>query len=121
MSDRSGSTRISLRVASLALLLLAIGCDSVLPKRTEGEKLYRKHCAECHGVDGAGNTIRSMADSNTDLLDDSWRHTTGVSGVQEVLAQDLVFKHPTFSRRLTSKEIRAIAGHVYVLRGERRP
>ena len=104
------------------LIVLALGlggCNEILPKRTPGEKLYSKHCSECHGVDGAGQTIRSMGDSYADLLDDSWRHGWGGSGMQSVLSEDLVFDHPTFSKRLSREEIKQVVDHVMVLRADK--
>ena len=114
---RVPSNRFWIPIWSLLILSL-VGCDEILPKRSAGEKLYRKHCSECHGADGAGQTIRSMGESYADLLDDSWRYTGSGSGVQSVLAQDLVFDHPTFSQRLSGEEIRQITKHVIFLRGE---
>jgi len=109
-----------LRVPILGLLILTLcGCGEILPKRTAGEKLYGKHCSECHGVDGVGQTIQTMGDSYSDLVDDSWRHAGDAPGMRSVLSQDLVFDHPTFSKRLSSDEIKQIADHVMVLRGER--
>ena len=109
-----------LRVPILGLLILTLcGCEEILPKRTAGEKLYGKHCSECHGVDGVGQTIQTMGDSYSDLVDDSWRYAGDAPGIRSVLSQDMVFDHPTFSKRLSSDEIKQIADHVIVLRGER--
>jgi mono/diheme cytochrome c family protein len=103
-----------------ALLLLTLaGCDEILPKRTVGEKLYRKHCSDCHAADGAGQTIRSMGETYADLLDDTWRYAGDAPGIRTVLSQDLVFDHPTFSQKLSSEEIKQITEHVLTLRGER--
>lgn len=103
----------------VALAWWLIGCSEMLPQRTPGEKLYRRHCAECHGLNGSGQTVRSMGDPNADLLDDSWRHAGDAPGLVSVLTQDLVFEHPTFSQRLSSQEARQIVDHLLTLRGER--
>ena len=118
MSNPRSSSRALFRVGPVLMGLLLAGCGAVLPQRPEGEKLYRKHCAECHGVDGAGQTLKSMGDNNADLLDQSWRHGLGPSGIETVLSQDLVFEHPTFSRKLSSEQIKQIGRHVRKLRGE---
>ena len=102
----------------LALLGVALsGCDEVLPKRSQGEKLYRKHCADCHGVDGSGNTISYMGNQYADLLDDSWRHGSDAGSIHSVLRQELVFRHPSYDD-LSDEQIRQITKHVLALRGE---
>lgn len=100
-------------------MLLLVGCDQILPKRSAGEKLYRKHCANCHGVDGSGNTITSMGDPNANLLDNDWRHAGDAHGIEAVIHQRLVFEHPDFSE-LSGTEVKQIVNHVLALRGERR-
>jgi len=100
----------------LLLTLVVCSCSEVFPKRSPGEKVYRKHCSECHGVDGAGETIRSMGHDKTNLLDESWRYAMGASGIEMVLTQDLVFEHPTFSERLSPQEIKEVGRYIRTLR-----
>ena len=78
--------RISgLGLAMMILLVCGLaGCDTILPKRTPGQKLYSKHCSECHGVDGGGQTIRSMGETYSDLLDDAWRYAGDAPGMRTV-------------------------------------
>ena len=108
---------------SLFLLLIAsvltAGCDELLPKRSAGEKLYRKHCADCHGVDGSGNTIGYMGNEHADLLDDRWKHGGDPSAIHWVLRNELVFRHPSYMD-LTDQDIRQITDHILHLRGETR-
>ena len=119
MQDRFDFTG-RVRLPTLGILILTLwGCEEILPKRTPGQKLYGKHCSECHGVDGVGQTIQTMGESYSDLVDDSWRYAGDALGMRSVLSQDMVFDHPTFSKRLSSEEIRQIVDHVIVLRGER--
>lgn len=101
------------------LLVLLGGCSELFPKRTPGEKLYRKHCSDCHGVDGGGHTVRSMGNPDANLLDQRWRHAGDPTGMETVILDSLVFEHPTFDS-LSSKEVRQIVDHVLKLRGELR-
>jgi mono/diheme cytochrome c family protein len=108
------------RWLTLTMLVLALGgCSEIFPKRSPGEKLYRKHCADCHGINGSGHTVSSMGDPNANLLDDNWKHPGDAAGMETVLRNDLVFEHPT-KDRLSNEEIKQIVTHVLSLRGERR-
>ncbi len=108
------------RGLALAILVLSLGgCSELFPKRTPGEKLYRKHCADCHGIDGGGHTIRTMGDPDANLLDDRWKYPGDASGMETVILQALVFEHPTFDK-FSREEVKQIVDHVFSLRGERR-
>ena len=100
-------------------IMLLVGCDQILPKRSPGEKLYRKHCANCHGIDGAGSTVSNMGDLHANLLDNDWRYAGDAGGMESVINQRLVFEHPNFEE-LKGPEVRQIVDHVLELRGERR-
>lgn len=112
----------SSRSAALLLvgaLLFVFGCGDLLVKRSVGEKLYRKNCADCHGLDGIGQTIRYMGNPNANLTDSSWKYGGGDSvAIQNVLLQGLVERHPSSLQRLQPSEVKAIAGWVLELRGE---
>lgn len=112
----------SSRSAALLLvgaLLFVFGCGDLLVKRSAGEKLYRKNCADCHGLDGIGQTIRYMGNPNANLTDSSWKYGGGDSvAIQNVLLQGLVERHPSSLQRLQPSEVKAIAGWVLELRGE---
>ena len=100
-------------------LLFVCGCGDLFVKRSPGEKLYRKNCADCHGLDGKGHTIRYMGNPNANLADSSWKYGGGDSvAIQNVLFQGLVERHPSSLQKLQSNEVKAIAGWVLELRGE---
>ena len=103
----------------VVLALWLSGCGELIPQRSPGEKLYRKHCADCHGIDGAGHTIRTMGDSHSNLIDDLWRHAGDPSGIENVIQNQMVFEHPTFGK-LERQDIKQIVDHILRLRGERR-
>jgi cbb3-type cytochrome c oxidase subunit III len=105
--------------AALLLGSLALGaCHDLLPHRSEGEKLYRKHCAECHGVDGSGNTPRFMGNGWADLLDSNWKLGGDKDSMANTVRNGVFGQMPGYSQKLSDKEIRAVVDHVRVLRGE---
>lgn len=100
-------------------LLLGLGCGDLVPKRSTGEKLYRKYCADCHGLDGAGQTIRYMGNPRADLTDGSWKSGGGDSvAIQQTVRQGLVERHPASLQRLDQGQVKEISDWVLELRGE---
>ena len=113
------------RSPGLVLLLLAGaalgGCEELedrFSNRSPGERLYRKLCAECHGVDGAGDTPRFMGNASADLMDDSWEHGGGDAGGIEAVVRDGVFGQMPAYPDLTPEEMRQLVDYVLKLRGE---
>jgi cytochrome c oxidase cbb3-type subunit 3 len=112
------------RFVLFTLLLAAAvglgGCEELFPHRSEGERLYREHCANCHGLDGAGNTPRYMGNAYADLKDDQWKYGGDPDSMQSVVEAGIFGQMPKFDQ-LSAKEIRAVVDHVRVLRGEKSP
>lgn len=111
--------RYALFTFALTAAVALAGCDSLpFPRRSQGEKVWRKHCAHCHGITGNGETPGTMGEQYAGLLDDVWR-TGGNDGAMETVIRDGVFgKMPGFPQ-LTPDEVRAVIDHIHVLRGER--
>jgi mono/diheme cytochrome c family protein len=105
-----------------AALLVAVagaalaGCN-LLPQRSEGEKLWRARCAECHGLDGSGNTPMYMGQPNADLLDDGWEHG-GEPGSWEIVIREGLFGQMPGNPDLTREQVRALVQYLRQLRGE---
>jgi len=93
---------------------LAAGCV----ERSPGEALYRRHCAECHGVDGSGNTVRYMGNQWANLLDDSWQTAEGDEYSLGRVVREGVFAKMPGNAELSDAEVREIVGWVFHLRGE---
>ncbi|MEM7051388.1 MAG: c-type cytochrome [Acidobacteriota bacterium] len=99
---------------------LAVGltaCD-LLPKRSLGEQVWRKRCAECHGLDGAGNTPRYMGQPYADLLDDSWNYGSDEVAIESAIRDGILGKMPP-SPELSRDEVRAVMEYLKELRRNR--
>jgi|CXWL01.1.fsa_nt_gi mono/diheme cytochrome c family protein len=104
------------------LLLVGVaattGACELFRERPPGEVLYRKYCADCHGLDARGNTPRYMGNANADLRDGNWKHSGGdAQGIEDTVKAGIFGKMPGFSY-LTDKDITLIADWVLHLRGE---
>lgn len=107
------------RVSALLLLPAVLFLSAACTQRSPGEKLYRRHCADCHGLDGAGHTVEYMGRPEANLLDDEWVHGGDPTSILGVLQSRAVGDHPDFSE-LSSQELRQIVDHLRQLRGEKR-
>jgi mono/diheme cytochrome c family protein len=113
---------MKLRTLAFLIVLAAVAyygsdlLDTVL-KRSPGEKVWRKHCAECHGVDGAGNTPGYMGETYADLRDDLWRAGGNDGAFESVITSGVFGKMPP--TQLTPGELRAVVAYIHELRGER--
>jgi mono/diheme cytochrome c family protein len=89
----------------------------IVVKRSPGEKVWRRHCAECHGVDGAGNTPGYMGETYADLKDGLWRAGGNDGAWESVITSGVFGKMPP--TQLTPGELRAVVAYIHELRGER--
>lgn len=103
------STAAGLAAAAAALLLLAAGCgpggaDAGDPTRT----LYRRHCAACHGPDGAGGQVGQL---HVPSLREGRAH-----GYTEQQLFEQIYAGrggmPPFKYTLTDEQMRALARFV---------
>lgn len=101
-----------------ALLALGGGACGLLTERPLGERLWRDRCADCHGIDARGNTVRFMGNPWADLTDEMWRTAGDPDTVAEVTRAGIVGLMPP-SDDLTAEEMSALLDWLYYLRGER--
>jgi mono/diheme cytochrome c family protein len=96
--------------------LLLAGCNELFPHRSEGEKLYREHCADCHGLDGRGNTVREMGQPYADLTDDSWKFGGEDSSIANAIREGSFGLMPAYQEKLNEQQIQALVAYLKVLR-----
>jgi cbb3-type cytochrome c oxidase subunit III len=98
-----------------ALALLG-GCDQLFPHRSPGERLYLDNCADCHGVDGRGNTVREMGQPYADLTDDVWKFGGDDTSVANAIREGSFGLMPAFQEKLSDQQIQALVSYLKVLR-----
>jgi mono/diheme cytochrome c family protein len=113
------SHRLLLPALTAAGLLLFAGCDLIL-HQSEGEKLWRAKCADCHGLDGSGNVPKYMGNYKADLIDDTWEHGSD-PGDWEAIIRDGVLAEMPANPDLTSQQVDALVHFMRVLRHEEQP
>lgn len=105
------------RALALAAALAAAGCGA-LGSRSPGEKIWREKCADCHGIDGAGNTPRFLGNPYADLVDDRWKGYGGDrAGLEASIREGSFPDMPAFDE-LSPAQMRALLDHLAALRGE---
>jgi len=107
--------------AWIAVLALGAGagCKNLFPHRSQGETLWRKQCADCHGLDGAGNTAQYMGNPWADLTDDHWKTGGGDESSFESVVHEGVFGEMRGFPELSHQEILALYEYLRVLRHEK--
>jgi len=108
--------------AGFALVLAAVvltGCEDLVNRfsnRPPDEKLWRQHCAKCHGIDGSGNTPAYMGNSYADLTDNVWRSGGSEISIGRAIREGIFGEMPGFRQQLTEKEMDLLVGYVRRLR-----
>ena len=116
MNGRTAS--LGLAVGLTLTLGLLTACNVLFPHRSEGEQLYRKHCAECHGLDARGDTVGYMGNAYADLTDNLWKHGGDDDSIAQII-HDGIFAEMPEHPELTFQQRMAIVSHLRVLRHEK--
>jgi cbb3-type cytochrome c oxidase subunit III len=113
-----GAVAAALAVLVVAGALLG-GCQQLFPHRTQGEELYRKHCADCHGLDGRGNTVRDMGQAFADLTDDNWKNGGDDTSIGNSIREGSFGLMPGFQEKLDDQQIQALVAYIRILQHQR--
>ena len=81
-----------------------------------GTRVYRRHCAACHGDDGAGRTRFGRSRPFANLVDGVHRHPSDPASVKRLLLEgDPASPMPPFAGKLSDEEVDAVLRHVETL------
>ena len=110
--------RDSVAATLLACLSGALlgGCSKLFPHRAPGEQLYVDHCADCHGLDGRGNTAREMGQPYADLTDDVWKFGGDDTSIANAIREGSFGLMPGFQQQLNDQQIQELVAYLRVLR-----
>ena len=108
-------------LATIALLAIAFslgGCDMLVPKRSLGEQVWRKNCAECHGLNAEGKIPKYRRYEFANLLDDYWENGGDEASIENSIVEGIFPLMPEFPD-LTYEERRAVIEYLRELRAGR--
>jgi cytochrome c oxidase cbb3-type subunit 3 len=108
-----GAAAVALLAGALATLLG--GCDKIFPHRSQGEQLYVDNCADCHGIDGRGNTAREMGQAYADLTDDVWKFGGDDSSIANAIREGSFGLMPGFQQKLSDQQIQTLVAYLRIL------
>ena len=114
MPTRTLGARLALAVVCATPLLA--GCEQPSPE----EVLWRKQCADCHALDGSGNTARFMGNHWANLLDNAWKSSGSDEYSITAEIREGVFGQMPGNSELSDEEVSQIVGWLFHLRGENR-
>lgn len=105
-------------LACLAVLAGALlgGCGKLFPHRAPGEQLYSDNCADCHGLDGRGNTVREMGQPFADLTTEASKFGTDDASIANAIREGSFGLMPGFQQKLNDQQIQALVAYLRVLR-----
>ncbi|HEY6806092.1 MAG TPA: c-type cytochrome [Pyrinomonadaceae bacterium] len=107
---------------SLALLCagswFAVFSATVRPgsqRLPDGDALFLKNCASCHGKDGRAKTFKAKFNHARNLADPRWQAAISDEHVYESILHGKE-KMPAFGKKLTADEVAALVTYVRMLK-----
>lgn len=97
---------------ALVSVVLALAAPAVY---ADGEALYAKSCASCHGKDGTGNTKmgkKAGAKDYTTAEGQKWSDAEGVKAILEGVKEDGKSKMKAFSGKVTEAEAKELVAYI---------
>ena len=103
----------------IAVALIATGASSGCTTDPDpAARVWKRRCAACHGLDGAGRTRFAEGRPFADLTDGRWKHGADREGLRRLVAEgDPASPMPPFAGTLSPAEIDAIVEWTLALAG----
>lgn len=84
----------------------------------DGQELYKKHCAICHGNDGKGKTDLGEGLGARDFTDKTWQDSITDEEIVEQITNGTPEKMFPFKDKLTPEEMKALVPVVRAFSGK---
>jgi mono/diheme cytochrome c family protein len=99
-------------VVVLSLVIVgALLLTSGMAAGEEGQSLYDKKCAMCHGKDGVA---KKLAEGSANLNDPEWQEKSTLEEIIRVTTEG-VNKMPAYEEKLTPEQIKLVAEYIKTL------
>ena len=85
------------------------------PRLRDGDALFLKNCASCHGKDGRARTFKAKFNHARDLTDPKWQETITDEHMYETILHGKE-KMPAFGKKLADNEVAALVTYVRMLK-----
>ena len=109
----------SLLLLASALIHIAHSRDASEPaapqRRQDGNDLFLKNCAACHGKDGRAKTFKAKFNHARNLTDPAWQASSTDEHIYESILKGKK-KMPAFEKKLSKDEIGALVTYVRMLK-----
>ncbi len=87
----------------------------VTQKLADGDALFRKNCAGCHGKDGRSRTFKAKFNHARDLTDAKWQAAINDEHMYQSILRGKG-KMPAFEKKLSENEAAALVTYVRMLK-----
>jgi len=98
------------------LTILLFTASRVVAADVDRKAVYAKHCTNCHGEDGHGQTPAGKALKTVSLVDPQWATPDALPKIESAV-RDGVPRMPAMKAKLSADEIAAVARYVQQLAG----
>jgi mono/diheme cytochrome c family protein len=110
---------IAMLMAFLVASSLAIAFFAVIgrssQKLPDGDALFLKNCASCHGKDGRAKTFKARFNHARNLTDPTWQAAINDEHMYESILRGKG-KMPAFRKKLSDNEVAALVTYVRTLK-----
>ena len=102
--------------SSLVLSMILFASSLALAADVDGKAVYGKHCVNCHGQDGLGQTPAGKALKTVSLVDAQWTTPAALPKIEAAI-RDGVPRMPAMKAKLKPEEVAAVARYLQLLAG----